>query len=211
MFKIFFKAAKTQPVNGNFEFTAKNTLYTGESWCLTGTCRPTEDEAILSMNWVIRYSESTDDQYFSGTLDRRAGKITGSAGLEEDTDEHTDKVFLSQQPPEVLVNRPHPTVLAEKKYSALWRYALDAVLLQVRRNMWSWSYFRDRRNNLKRHMELSVRRYHYGTPLSDEETIEYFRIKRTMYPADARYLNSELMRLGSERIHQYVHLLSADN
>jgi hypothetical protein len=209
MFNMVFKAAETQPKDKAFAFTAKDTLSTGEEWNLTGTCHPTEDEddeTKLSISWVLKYSDKYSDDYFSGIFDKKMGKITGTAGLEVDVEKHSDTVFLSQQPAEVLVYRPHPTVLAKNKYISLWRFAQYAILHQVRRKMWSWSYFRDRRDHRKRYLELVIRRGWYGTPLSDEEDEKFYATARTMYPADARYLGSVMVSLASKRIHQYVNL-----
>jgi hypothetical protein len=207
---IIFRAAETQPEDGAFDFTARDIIFTGGEWNLSGTCRPTEDDDTkLSMFWFCKHSETYADEYFSGIIDKKLGKIVGTAGSEADVERHSITVFLSQQPAEVLVYWPHPKVLAESKYKSLWKFAQNAILHQVRCKMWSWSYFQGRRDNRKRYLDLTIRRDWYGMPLSGEEHVEIYAITRTMYPADSRYLFSVAVRLGaslSERIHPYVHL-----
>jgi hypothetical protein len=202
MFTMIFKAADVQPQDGAYAFTSTDSLYSGETWSLSGTCRSSEEgESKLMMTWVLKYSEGYDDQYFSGTFDQITNTISGTAGSDSDKKKHWDTVFISQQPAEVLVHRPHPTALVEDRITSLWRFALNAVLLQVRKNMWSWPYFRDRRDNRKRYLELAVRRYWFDKPLSEKENEEYFAVKRTLYPADSRYLASVELRISKERIH----------
>jgi hypothetical protein len=199
-----FKPAETQPDDGVFAFTGNGGFPAiGLGWSLSGTCRPKEnDQEKLSVTWISKYSDGYDDEYFSGTYDRSTMRIDGTAGPGPDVDEHEDIVVLSQQPADVIIYRPHPTVLTnpEIKISALWQFAKDAILHQVRKRMWSWSYFRARRDNRTRYLDLAQRffRLYYWQPQ------ELLRVKRKLFISDQVYLVSLVQKMSYLKVHVYV-------
>jgi hypothetical protein len=189
-------------------FTAAGALNTGEGWSLTGTCRQTEgDQEKLSVSWILKYSEKYDDVYVTGIFDKSTMRIDGTAGSDPDVEQHADIVVLSQQPPDVIIYRPHPTVLAnpEAKISALWQFAHDAILHQVRKQMWSWSYFKARRDNRKEYLDLAMR-FHkrYWQPQ------ELLSTKRKLFIADQAYLTSLVLKMSGLRVHVYVLISQSD-
>jgi hypothetical protein len=197
-------------LTSSFHFTAQGVNYVREKWQLTGECNPAESNS--EKFFITWQSKQTDypDEYFEGVFDTASKSIVGSCSPEEHATTFSNGAYLSQQPPEVLVCRPHPGLLADdpelgtNRYRSLWRFALDAVLLQVRRKMWSWSYFRYRRNNRKRYLELKIRSDCYGKPLADEEIMELFAVQKTLLPADARCLLSQAVKASTNIIHMYV-------
>jgi hypothetical protein len=195
----FKPSEDAQTEEGVFSFTANESLYNGETYSLAGTSRPSEGDKLL-LAWCIK-SPSYADEYFSCVFNTATNTISGTAGYDPDARNHTDTVFLSQQPPEVLACRPHPAVLAVNRPASLWAFARDAILLQVRRKLWSWSYFRDRRVARKRYLELAIRYDHFNKPLSDEEYREFLKVKRRFSPGDSWFLVSIAIQAGESRIH----------
>lgn len=61
---------------------------------------------------------------------------------------------LKRVSPEILVDRPHPREFTQDKVKALWKYALTAVQNQVRRELFSWSYLKERRDLREEYLEL---------------------------------------------------------
>src|ERR1700742_1457627 len=54
-----FAAAEVQPEDGSFSFTATGSVYTGEGWSLTGTCKQAEDDTnLMTINWFLKYTDS---------------------------------------------------------------------------------------------------------------------------------------------------------
>ncbi|KAJ7779541.1 hypothetical protein B0H14DRAFT_2631247 [Mycena olivaceomarginata] len=55
---------------------------------------------------------------------------------------------------------------------------------------WSWSYFKERRDNRKRFIELYIRSTKFGPPMSDEEWEDLSRVKKTLTTSDSRFYHS---------------------
>ena len=64
--------------------------------------------------------------------------------------------------------RPSPSLLSQSKYRSLWHYAISATLDDVRRRLWSWTYFAARRDVRKRYLEENFRRKRYVLDIPDD-------------------------------------------
>lgn len=58
--------------------------------------------------------------------------------------------------PEIMCFRPSPAAIQANKPQAFWQYAMSAILHQVRRRLFSWSFFRSRRDVRRKYLELAL-------------------------------------------------------
>jgi hypothetical protein len=81
---------------------------------------------------------------------------------------------------------------------ARWSFACNAVLIQVRRDNWMWSYFKDRRDKRLQYIDLYRRK---GDSLTAEETLCLKSLENTIPPWDIRFYRSVLSNLSYASYH----------
>ncbi|KAM5530344.1 hypothetical protein V8D89_015985 [Ganoderma adspersum] len=111
-----------------------------------------QDNDTVQYSFVQAYVARLKRTYWTGTLEDDGQTLSGKWGYAKDDQPWT--FVFKRIPPEVLVNRPLADEFAENRVKALWKYALTAVLDQVRRRLCSWSYLAERRDNRKEYLEL---------------------------------------------------------
>ncbi|KAI0960928.1 hypothetical protein AcV7_000168 [Taiwanofungus camphoratus] len=168
------------------DFEASGKDFDGYLYTVSGRCIPTEEGTVKV---TFTYISDNQTEYFSGCLDE-ASSIIGTWGRDEDTDYHYSKLILRKIPWEVMCSRPSPSAFDNNMARALWRFAISAVLYQVRRSLWSWSFFRERRDNRRRFIALNIRNWTYGRTLNSEETTEYLRLRQSFSAEDASFYRS---------------------
>ncbi|KAL7277857.1 hypothetical protein ACG7TL_008803 [Trametes sanguinea] len=104
-------------------------------------------------------------------------------------------------PPEIMVFYPSPTALRENRPRALWRFALDAVLYDVRRSLFTWDFIKQRRDTRRRVVLLLYAQRAYPGIQSDEYE-ELNRLLSTLPPADNHFYAH--MAQEQERFSQLV-------
>lgn len=70
-----------------------------------------------------------------------------------------------------------------------WSFACSVILNRVRSKMWTWSYFKDRRDMRREYTELYRRQYLLGA-LDDEDSSKLERLEKSLTPLDLRFYRS---------------------
>ena len=148
----------------------------------------TSNGGDTEVRFTIHHKGGDYQEYFNGHLDEN-GSLVGYQDYTEDVSEknHNNLFILRRVPAEVMAYRPSPAELSENKPRALWRFVLGVVRMRTLRKLFSWSFFKERRDVRKRYIELNIRYWFYGKPLSDDEMKELVAFRRLHLPADALY------------------------
>jgi hypothetical protein len=77
---------------------------------------------------------------------------------------------------------PAPAVLKVNKARALWGFAISAVRYTIRKEDWSWAFFKQRTANRKRFIELYIRSTRFGKPLTTAEQVRNFYYFGWLHP-----------------------------
>ena len=179
----FFAHASTD--SGKFEASG---FSHGTTVTYTGSCDQDSDGNV-SVLFTAQYARGFNTEYFSGHM-LADGSIAGSQGWDDNSSEHRFRFFLRRVPDEILCHRSPIHEFLENKPKALWKFATEAILAQVRKRMWSWSYFADRRDRRKAWMAGQLRLFYYGRPPSWEETLSRERGLQHMTMRDASMAQS---------------------
>lgn len=169
----------------DYDIEARGCHY-GTTYTLHGTCRVMKNRAIR-VTFSIHYSQEFRSKYFLGYL-KRDGSLAGTEGWSEDPSTHQYRFILKRTPAEIMCHRPSPLEFRTDKTKALWKFACKAIRCQVRKQLWLWSYFAERRETRNRLIEFDIRNYtSYGRPLVMEERMEWTRRRGAITALDARF------------------------
>ncbi|KAK7683622.1 hypothetical protein QCA50_013460 [Cerrena zonata] len=188
-----------EPVPENdYAFRASGVDYDLDSYVLEGTYS-ISDDGVVEVDFQITYESGSPQEYYKGRIDEK-GSLIGFKGFSPDNvteDNYASRFIVRRIPPDIMVHRPSPMEFEENAPRALWRFARDTIMMQTRRKMWSWSYFRGRRDLRRRYVELNIRTWEYGPPPSSEETEEFLASRKALIPDDALMalnIRKELLR-----------------
>ncbi|KAF8512136.1 hypothetical protein JB92DRAFT_3173674 [Gautieria morchelliformis] len=112
-------------------------------------------------------------QYWHGQFDVATETITGTWGTDSEVSAHFGTFILKRTAPEALRFRPAPATIEANKARSLWVYAINAVKAQVRRQLWSWKHFKERRDKREEFITLYTRNSHLGRPLNVDELMSF--------------------------------------
>ncbi|KAJ7057115.1 hypothetical protein C8F01DRAFT_1372411, partial [Mycena amicta] len=166
---------------------------------ITGECRIGGDPNKILVTFQRTFSVRFSPQHYNGIWDTVTNTLSGTVGFEADVSTHFGAFIFKQVDPQYLCFMPAPVELepdAESpntKARALWSFAISAVRFQVRRERWSWAFFKERRDNRKRFVELYIRgegSTQFGKPLDFEEREELSRLKKSFTTLDSRFAHS---------------------
>ena len=135
-------------------YEASGTTATGTAYTLVGGYTALEDGSI-EYRFTRNYTARLFKIFYVGTLDPENETLSGTCGLDEN--KHTWSFRYRRLVPEILVAYPPPDAFDSNRIRALWSFTLSAVLNEVRRRFFSWSYIKDRRDRRIEFLEL-VRR-----------------------------------------------------
>ena len=180
-------------------FDLVTSSFRGDRYVGSGSYTETEDRAIFDLNFCLNIegSNSSYDVWYSGRLDVLCGSISGTWGSSSDRTTHFGVFVLKRTPSHILRFRPAPSVFVKNKSATLWQYALSAVLHLVRRRLWTWSYFRERRDHRIQYLALAFREGSLGRERSPEESVEYWRLRQLISHHDAPFY--DMLRQRKER------------
>ncbi|KAJ6591119.1 hypothetical protein DFH09DRAFT_1138663 [Mycena vulgaris] len=173
-------------------FTAADRANSSE-FKVAGECRAGDEPGTALVSFKRSFPARFATQFYSGTWNAAAGMITGSVGLDEDATKHYAAFVFKRTLPEHMSFWPTPVELETNKARALWGFAIAAVIYGMRRDRWSWSFFKQRRDNRRRFIELFIRgsgSTQFGAPLAPPEWEELGRVKKTFSTADSRFYHS---------------------
>ncbi|KAF8512112.1 hypothetical protein JB92DRAFT_2930249 [Gautieria morchelliformis] len=168
---------------------------------LYGRC--SQDAAANSFHFSMKRDLVSNHrtQYWDGQFDVATETITGTWGTDSDVSAHIGTFILKRTAPEDLRFRPAPATIEANKARSLWVYALNAVEARVRRQLWSWSHFKERRDNREEFITLYTRHGHLGRPLINRKELWRFRrVREKLTAADSRFYHS----LADDRIRKTI-------
>ncbi|KAI0692702.1 hypothetical protein BC835DRAFT_1416357 [Cytidiella melzeri] len=137
------------------------TSYTGEI-PFTLSASVTLENGVSTIKATISYAKDLLDRHFTGVL-QIDGSIVGSQGSFEDKSTHDNLFIWTRVPSDLMRLRPLPPYnvageseasMVPNKARAMFDYAIRAVMYQNRKASWSWTYFKERRDNRLRFLEL---------------------------------------------------------
>ncbi|KAH9948257.1 hypothetical protein B0H21DRAFT_847639 [Amylocystis lapponica] len=159
----------------------------GTSWTCVGTYE-IQAPGDITYSFKITYHTRFSTSILTGSLSEDKQMLSG---VRKDSSAMGDGYFmLSRLPADVLTFRPSPNDFTANKARALWRFALGAIEYQISRTMFSWSFFKRRRDTRQRYLDLLAREFDYGRPLDDAEKAEFSRCRQALTPADARFYDT---------------------
>ncbi|KAF8529742.1 hypothetical protein BU17DRAFT_36449, partial [Hysterangium stoloniferum] len=167
-----------------FEATGKvaNTEFT-----VVGKCEVGEAPNFISLKFSkIFRGGAYPQQYFTGRFDASTETIQGQMAYTPDDGSTSWTFLLKRVPADIFRFYPLPKFLEDSRARALWQFAINAIRSQVRRQLWSWSLFKERRDSRKKFIPLLVRTL-IGKRLKDSEQAEYIVLQREFMPNDATF------------------------
>jgi Vacuolar sorting-associated protein 13, N-terminal len=161
-----------------------------------------ESDGITSFHMKESHSSNEVHASLRGKLDEEEESIRGEYGQSNYTE--LDK-FVFKRSQESMRFYPEPAIIQANPARARWRFALDAIMYRVRRDLRSTSFFMDRSRNRKRYMELAIRKFRLGKTLDSELNNELRMLSTTLTAADARFYTSLIdEKVQTTNIHLYV-------
>jgi hypothetical protein len=143
-------------------------------------------------------------EYYHGPVDATGASSVIAFGYSTNPSDNTGVAVISRTAEDILRLRPSPKAFRENKARALWDYAIKTVQYSLRRNLLSWSYMAERRDDRKRFLHLAKRGTYCGRPLDSEESSELCRIRQRLRWMDARFYMSMIqLDLQENPDHRY--------
>ncbi|KAI0766856.1 hypothetical protein BD413DRAFT_567569 [Trametes elegans] len=152
----------------------------GYAYSIVGHPTATTDDGAVDFSSTWVFSSDNSRRFLKGRLSPDGQTMSGFWGGAED--ELANEFFCTRASPEALTARPPPAEFRKHRIRALWRFALQAALDQVRRRPWrkSWRVYRKARKELKTtYMEYMLREQANKT-LSEEEYAAVANCERQM-------------------------------
>ncbi|KAI9070175.1 hypothetical protein FKP32DRAFT_1586395 [Trametes sanguinea] len=181
-----------EDVNGDGGcFRASGIQVDGEAYNVSGRSYTDEkDGAIIQVvEWKMQHSGDSIFCYKGRLEDEYT--IVGTRGYDDWYD--SADFILKRTHPDNMCLRPSPSALVEGKARQLWLYAISAVLHDVRKRNWTWSFFAARRDARERYIRTMARKYGRPDPDFDYAT-ERMRAHLGCNPQDARFYHTLVER-----------------
>ncbi|KAJ7701822.1 hypothetical protein B0H17DRAFT_1176328 [Mycena rosella] len=169
-----------------FQATSRSNM---SSFTISGDCSGESAETVkftFKQTFPARFSP----QYFSGSWSRATQSLSGTWGAEADSRTHDGVFIFKRILPEYMCFFPAPAVMKANKPRSLWAFAIASVRYRIRKEDWSWAFFKQRTQNRKRFIELYIRSTRFGRPLNKGEEEELGLIKKSFTTADSRFYHS---------------------
>ena len=170
-----------------------------KTFTVTGKFGTSGEDGMTPVDLKFSYASIWLGVELTGKFDPEENSLRGTLKLESGT---VDGYFVFKRSPDFVRFYPSPETITARKR---WEFAITAVLDKIRRNSWSSTYILKRIKDGKRYMEMSIRGFHYGKKLNDDELDEYFNLYSTLLAGDAQlYAALIKIRLAAVPI-QWVH------
>ncbi|KAF8529736.1 hypothetical protein BU17DRAFT_79834 [Hysterangium stoloniferum] len=170
--------------NNEFEASGK---VANDEFTVVGKCEVGEAPNVISVEFKrIFRSGLFQSEYFTGKFDASTETIQGRKALSPDNMPTSWTFLLKRVPADIFRFYPLPKFLEDNQARALWQFAINAIRSQVRRQLWSWSFFKERRDSKKKFISLLVRTL-AGKRLQDSEQAEYTVLQREFMPNDTTF------------------------
>ena len=169
-----------------------------DTFNISGNIKPST-ETEMEVRFVKDYARLQYSQKISwiyhGSLDIATGTMSGQWGNEEYGDIGTFR--LQQAPAWTHQFRYSPSEFDENAALARWSFACAAALYQAKQQLWSWSFFEERRRKRKRFLELfkcreltNIWYFTWEFQLTEEQVKELDDLEKALTPADARFYHA---------------------
>lgn len=178
------------PVEGRSRHFQASSRSNSSDFSISGECHASQSRGVVEFAFKRSFPARFPPQYFRGSWSMTTDTMTGTWGLDSDPHNHDGIFVFKRMTPENLCWLPAPVEFKANKPRALWSFAISAVCYSVRKSRWSWAFFRERRDNRKRFIELYIRSTKFGRPLNAGEEAELGRVKKSLTTADSRFYHS---------------------
>jgi Vacuolar sorting-associated protein 13, N-terminal len=169
-----------------------------------------DENDVVSINFEMSFPERYwaysfpywDPLCFKGSFIPERDALRGTWGYLADPERPGGPMEFRRIAPRYLTVYPSIKELADNKPGALWRFAIAAVLNDIRRGRWSWSHFSQRRDDRETLLSLTRRAGRFGKALDEKERERLCTAAQRLTPADACFYNSLINReAAKERLH----------
>ncbi|TFK81228.1 hypothetical protein K466DRAFT_558153 [Polyporus arcularius HHB13444] len=171
------------------DFHGTGIEFDGDRFDISGTVVHSPDGTVF-ISWTLSYVGDFNIFYTGRLVDERT--ILGTRSYDLNPTSQDWSFVLKKLPAEDLPFYPSPRELSENKYRALWGYAINVTLNNVRRRLWTWSYFVQRREARKTYVELTWDMVDRPSPDHDSRMSA---IGRMCTPKDVRFYDSITVNL----------------
>jgi Vacuolar sorting-associated protein 13, N-terminal len=195
---------------GDGEQTIKANAWSNRGrFTISGSWSKDEND-VVSINFKMSFPERYwmfsilywDTIYFKGSFDAERHALRGTFDYSPDSEDSCDLMEFRRIAPRYLTVYPSIKELVDSKPGALWRFAIAAVLNDIRRGRWSWSYFSQRRDDRETLISLMSRLDRFGKPLDEKDMEQLCTAAQRLTPADACFYGSLFNReLAKECLH----------
>ncbi|KAI0265382.1 hypothetical protein BC834DRAFT_825189 [Gloeopeniophorella convolvens] len=132
--------------------------------------------------------------------------LAGVWGMTADPAWSYGAMGFRRTPSHYLIHYPTPFQMGEEKARSLWKFAINCMLDDVRRERWSWSYLAERRDKREAYMALAARVLYNEYTYHTEEEDDLVAIVKGLTPADACFYASRVrLRRATTWIHGGIH------
>ena len=181
----------SSPASSGAHFEASGRDFEGTKYQISGQCYR-DAEGVLRANFTMSFPGTTSsDEHWSGEVDVE-GSFVGykSYNFRPSKFDYDQMFILRRIPSDIMALRPSPSEFIENKPWALWQFAIDAILYNVRKKWWSWSFFKERRNQRHRYLKLNIANWTYGRRPDGDEFAEFMRMRKAILPEHANLIRS---------------------
>ncbi|KAF7341977.1 hypothetical protein MVEN_01784700 [Mycena venus] len=191
---------KPSSTDGDVQFFTASSRANGTDFNIAGKARAGATPGTLTISFKRSFPARYPAQYMTGTYCATTETLSGTYSFEASSWENSDSgsekdekmphgAFIFRRiAPEYMCFAPAP--VEGKTARALWTFAIGAVLFDVRRKGWSWSYFEQRRDFRRKFIELYIRGTKFGPPLTQEDAAEWSRVVKFLTTSDSRFYHS---------------------
>lgn len=157
---------------------------------LTGTFTGLDEDGYRT--YVISEANNTSTLpagYTKVTLSEDESALVGEkdVALSFSTSGPKPRVVIKKgSSPDIMQFYPRPSELQGNKASALWRFAISAVLHDIRRRRFSWGFLKERRDRKHLLASLLLAESRNGS-LHADDAVERVRLANATIPADLHY------------------------
>ncbi|KAI0056627.1 hypothetical protein BV25DRAFT_1864510 [Artomyces pyxidatus] len=171
---------------------------------VTGTWR-TNTEDVTKISLRFSFGLLWRKVYAEGEFDPQNSAVLGMCGLSADSSTWSNQFMFRKIPPHYFAYYPDMQTLKTSKARALWHFAIESVLQDIRRQRWSWSFFAQRRKDRCAYIQLYLRWMFYGPPLSDDDVARLTQIGSRLLPVDACFYTSRVHYIrATTAVHENV-------
>lgn len=193
------------------EFYAFGWNALGEEYNVSGHWKSSTAPGNTDVRFTLTIATHKVQEYVgvidqSGTFNGDIYYSPGNRSIHTSTDEigfrsqGHPKFIFRQVGPEIMKYRPLASLLSKPSFVELWQFAITAVLCDIRKRRWSWTYFRERKEWRTKFLNLHTSMNRSSNTRGIERTT-YAEVMRYISPSDDllyRIIQVKSMRLTTQ-------------